>query len=134
MAQAKHLKIEWEHFLSCIDFNRSNLDAQAIRFMNEFPGDAKCENMEVKVTVTEMGGRETKIGRHDIMPEAATGGYIIHADLLGKGIVAGVTFTIQPKGFDDGDDDEKDDAKKGQENDGQKEVTTGGDKSRTGRA
>jgi len=28
----------WGHFLDCIDFNHSNLDADAIRFMNEVPG------------------------------------------------------------------------------------------------
>lgn len=28
----------WPHFLKCIDFNHSNLDAKAIRFFNEVPG------------------------------------------------------------------------------------------------
>ena len=28
----------WSHFLDCIDFGKSNLDARAIRFMNEVPG------------------------------------------------------------------------------------------------
>lgn len=28
----------WSHFCDCIDFGRSNLDAEAIRFMNEVPG------------------------------------------------------------------------------------------------
>lgn len=28
----------WIHFCKCIDFGRSNLDAKAIRFMNEVPG------------------------------------------------------------------------------------------------
>ena len=28
----------WKHFLACIDFGASNLDADAIRFMNEVPG------------------------------------------------------------------------------------------------
>ncbi len=53
--QAKRFKIEkaapdllkasnsfvagWSHFLDCIDFGRSNLDARAIRFMNEVPGE-----------------------------------------------------------------------------------------------
>ena len=28
----------WTHFLDCINFGKSNLDADAIRFMNEVPG------------------------------------------------------------------------------------------------
>lgn len=28
----------WLHFCDCIDFGKSNLDADAIRFMNEVPG------------------------------------------------------------------------------------------------
>jgi hypothetical protein len=28
----------WLHFYNCIDFGKSNLDAEAIRFMNEVPG------------------------------------------------------------------------------------------------
>ena len=28
----------WKHFLDCIDFGSSNLDAEAIQFMNEVPG------------------------------------------------------------------------------------------------
>ena len=27
----------WKHFCDCIDFARSSLDAEAIRFMNEMP-------------------------------------------------------------------------------------------------
>ena len=27
----------WTHFLNCIDFGKSNLDADVIRFMNEVP-------------------------------------------------------------------------------------------------
>ncbi len=27
----------WKHFCDCIDFNHSNLDAEAITFMNEMP-------------------------------------------------------------------------------------------------
>lgn len=29
----------WKHFCDCIDFGHSNLDAEAIKFMNEMPGD-----------------------------------------------------------------------------------------------
>lgn len=29
----------WLHFCKCIDFGKSNLDAKAIRFMNEVPGE-----------------------------------------------------------------------------------------------
>lgn len=28
----------WLHFCDCIDFGKSNLDAEAIKFMNEVPG------------------------------------------------------------------------------------------------
>jgi len=28
----------WSHFCGCIDFGKSNLDAETIRFMNEVPG------------------------------------------------------------------------------------------------
>lgn len=28
----------WLHFCDCIDFEKSNLDADAVRFMNEVPG------------------------------------------------------------------------------------------------
>ena len=28
----------WLHFCDCIDFAKSNLDADAVRFMNEVPG------------------------------------------------------------------------------------------------
>lgn len=27
----------WKHFCDCIDFGKSNLDAEAIAFMNEMP-------------------------------------------------------------------------------------------------
>ena len=32
----KKIKDEFNHFCKCIDFGKSFLDAQAIRFMNEF--------------------------------------------------------------------------------------------------
>lgn len=32
---------EWPHFCKCIDFNTTNLDAKAIRFFNEVPGEIK---------------------------------------------------------------------------------------------
>lgn len=35
---AKKFEKGWTHFCDCIDFGRSNLDAEAIRFMNEMPG------------------------------------------------------------------------------------------------
>ena len=28
----------WSHFCSCVDFGKSTLDAEAIKFMNEVPG------------------------------------------------------------------------------------------------
>lgn len=28
----------WPHFCRCVNFNESNLDAEAIRFFNEVPG------------------------------------------------------------------------------------------------
>lgn len=31
----------WAHFCKCIDFARSALDAEAIRFMNEMPAAVK---------------------------------------------------------------------------------------------
>lgn len=31
----------WLHFCDCINFSKSNLDAAAIRFMNEVPGKIK---------------------------------------------------------------------------------------------
>ena len=34
----KEFADDWKHFCSCIDFGRSNLDADSIRFMNEGPG------------------------------------------------------------------------------------------------
>ena len=37
MAAAKNFVEEWEYFCSHIDFGKSNLDAKAIRFMNEMP-------------------------------------------------------------------------------------------------
>ncbi len=30
---------EWTHFLDCLDFETSTLDARAINFMNNFPGE-----------------------------------------------------------------------------------------------
>lgn len=36
----------WTHFLNCINFSKSNLDADAIRFMNEVPG--KIEQATIK--------------------------------------------------------------------------------------
>lgn len=39
----------WKHFCNCIDFSKSALDAEAIRFMNEMPAKViialqhKCE-------------------------------------------------------------------------------------------
>ena len=37
-ALAKEFEADWKHFCDCIDFARSYLDADAIRFMNEVPG------------------------------------------------------------------------------------------------
>lgn len=34
---AKQFKTGWEHFCKCVDFNHTNLDAEAITFMNEMP-------------------------------------------------------------------------------------------------
>ena len=42
MSESKHTKQEfekgWKHLLTCINFDKSCFDAEAIRFMNEFPG------------------------------------------------------------------------------------------------
>lgn len=37
---SKQFETGWQHFLKCIDFNHSNLDAEAITFMNEMPAAA----------------------------------------------------------------------------------------------
>lgn len=36
---AKKFEKGWKHFCSCIDFGRSHLDSEAIRFMNELPAE-----------------------------------------------------------------------------------------------
>lgn len=36
---SKQFETGWQHFLKCIDFNHSNLDAEAITFMNEMPAE-----------------------------------------------------------------------------------------------
>lgn len=38
----------WSHFCECIDFGRSNLDAQAIAFMNEVPGKIEQAVIEIR--------------------------------------------------------------------------------------
>lgn len=38
MLTAKAFQAEYAHFLGCIPFEDSNLDARAIHFMNTFPG------------------------------------------------------------------------------------------------
>lgn len=38
----------WGHFLNCIDFGKSWLDAEAIRFMNEVPGQIEKAIRELK--------------------------------------------------------------------------------------
>ena len=38
LAASKDFLAGWVHFLGCIDFNHTFLDADAIRFMNEVPG------------------------------------------------------------------------------------------------
>lgn len=38
MVAAKDFEQEWKHFCNHINFGMSNLDARAIRFMNEMPG------------------------------------------------------------------------------------------------
>lgn len=35
---SKEFEEGWKHFCNCINFLRSPLDAEAIRFMNETPG------------------------------------------------------------------------------------------------
>lgn len=35
----KEFRKGWLHFLDCIDFSKTNLDADAIRFMNEAPAE-----------------------------------------------------------------------------------------------
>lgn len=32
---------EWPHFCKCFDFNTTSLDAEAIRFFNEVPGNIR---------------------------------------------------------------------------------------------
>jgi hypothetical protein len=39
MITKKEFSTEWKHFCECIDFGRSNLDAQAICFMNTWVGE-----------------------------------------------------------------------------------------------
>lgn len=50
----------WKHFCSCIDFGNSNLDAEAIRFMNEALGKittqhdallAACKDYQKAITM-----------------------------------------------------------------------------------
>jgi len=38
----QHFIEGWPHFCKCIDFNATNLDAEAIRFFNEVPGELKA--------------------------------------------------------------------------------------------
>ncbi|HDZ38841.1 MAG TPA: hypothetical protein ENH62_11225 [Marinobacter sp.] len=38
---SKQFETGWQHFLKCIDFNHSNLDAEAIAFMNEMPAEVR---------------------------------------------------------------------------------------------
>lgn len=35
---AKEFAAGWNHFCDCIAFGKSNLDAEALQFMNEMPG------------------------------------------------------------------------------------------------
>lgn len=39
LAACKRFVEGWSHFCKCIDFGQSALDAEAIRFMNEVPGE-----------------------------------------------------------------------------------------------
>lgn len=38
MMTSKEFKDGWMHFLKCVNFEYTALDAKAIRFMNEMPG------------------------------------------------------------------------------------------------
>ena len=40
----------WKHFCDCIDFGKSNLDAEAIRFMNEVPGKIQTAKDKVETS------------------------------------------------------------------------------------
>lgn len=45
-AAAKAFIDGWTHFLGCIDFGRSCFDSEAIRFMNEVPGQIETAYKE----------------------------------------------------------------------------------------
>lgn len=45
----------WLHFCACIDFGKSNLDAEAIQFMNEVPG--KIQQMLINTENNTTGKR-----------------------------------------------------------------------------
>ena len=42
LAASQRFVDEWNHFCNCIDFGKSCLDADAIRFMNEVPGEIQA--------------------------------------------------------------------------------------------
>ena len=76
----------WKHFCDCIDWGRSNLDAEAIQFMNEMPASviktmAACARIllefnkdgEFLQTVNGQYGPESAIGQiHAAIAKATT--------------------------------------------------------------
>lgn len=52
----------WKHFCDCIDFARSGLDAEAIRFMNEMPAAVSKGLIKDKEVTNE---RVSEVSRND---------------------------------------------------------------------
>lgn len=64
MSLEKDFTDGWKHFCNCIDFGKSNLDAEAIQFMNEMPGRIlQCANdydglLKICKDVASMAGQD----------------------------------------------------------------------------
>lgn len=67
----KEFEKGWKHFCNCIDFGGSNLDAEAIRFMNEMPGQI-CNSHDKLV-----GACKEVIATWVGLPEGSIGGQTI---------------------------------------------------------
>lgn len=51
---AEEFEESWRHFLECINFQKTNLDGEAIRFMNEGP-------QRIMNTLKQAKEKETKL-------------------------------------------------------------------------
>lgn len=64
---------DWLHFIDCVNFGSSNLDADAILFMNEVPGQMQRALTTLETFVENSKHKEDEVNQN--FEEGSQGGY-----------------------------------------------------------